>query len=98
MPAAWPRLCHYSHAALRGGILYDALQLRCAEKARCDRIYTFNLSDFVRLAPQLGNRILAASNFPFCGLHSCFLQVSRMSKFLRREYLSTSLGGERIGD
>ena len=47
-----------AQAGLRGGILYDALQLRCAEKARCDRIYTFNLSDFLRLAPQLGNRIL----------------------------------------
>jgi hypothetical protein len=58
MPAPWPRLCHYFHPALRGGILYDALQLRCAEKARCDRIYTFSLSDFVCLAPQLGNRVL----------------------------------------
>jgi predicted nucleic acid-binding protein len=45
-------------AGLRGGILYDALQLRCAEKASCDRIYTFNLSDFVRLAPHLSKRIL----------------------------------------
>jgi len=53
MPAAWPRLCHYFHAALRGGILYDALQLRCAEKR--PHLY---LSDFVRLAPQLGNRVL----------------------------------------
>ncbi len=25
-------------AGLRGGILYDALQLQCAQKARCDRI------------------------------------------------------------
>jgi predicted nucleic acid-binding protein len=45
-------------AGLRGGIIYDALHLRCAEKARCDRIYTFNLSDFFQLAPHLGNRIL----------------------------------------
>jgi predicted nucleic acid-binding protein len=37
-------------AGLRGGVLYDALQLRCAEKAGCDRIYTFNTSDFVRIA------------------------------------------------
>jgi predicted nucleic acid-binding protein len=45
-------------AGLRGGILYDALQLRSAEKARCDRIYTFNLSHFVRFAPHLESRIL----------------------------------------
>ncbi len=47
-----------AQAGLRGGILYDALQLRCAEKARCDRIYTFNLSHFTRLAPHLGSRLL----------------------------------------
>lgn len=45
-------------AGVRGGILYDALQLRCAEKARCDRIYTFNLTDFVRLAPQLQSKLV----------------------------------------
>jgi predicted nucleic acid-binding protein len=45
-------------AGLRGGILYDALQLRCAEKAGCDRIYTFNTSDFVRIAPHLGKQIV----------------------------------------
>jgi len=43
---------------LRGGVIYDALQLRCAEKARCDRIYTFNISDFVRIAPHLGKQIV----------------------------------------
>jgi predicted nucleic acid-binding protein len=47
-----------AHAGLRGGILYDLLQLRCAEKARCDRVYTFNIADFVRLAPHLGERIV----------------------------------------
>jgi predicted nucleic acid-binding protein len=45
-------------AGLRGGILYDALQLRCAEKAGCDWIYTFNTSDFVRISPHLGKRIV----------------------------------------
>jgi predicted nucleic acid-binding protein len=43
---------------LRGGVIYDALQLRCAEKARCDRIYTFNISDFVRIAPHLRKQIV----------------------------------------
>jgi predicted nucleic acid-binding protein len=47
-----------SKAGLRGGVIYDALQLRCAEKARCDRIYTFNISDFVRIAPHLGKQIV----------------------------------------
>jgi len=45
-------------AGLRGGVLYDALQLCCAEKARCDRVYTFNVSDFVRVAPHLGKQIV----------------------------------------
>jgi len=45
-------------AGLSGGVIYDALQLRCAEKARCDRIYTFNMSDFVRIAPHLRKQIV----------------------------------------
>ena len=45
-------------AGLRGGVIYDALQLRCAEKARCDRIYTFNISDFLRIAPHLRKQIV----------------------------------------
>jgi predicted nucleic acid-binding protein len=45
-------------AGLRGGVVYDALQLRCAEKARCDRIYTFNMLDFVRIAPHLRKQIV----------------------------------------
>jgi predicted nucleic acid-binding protein len=44
-------------AGLRGGVIYDALHLRCAEKAGCDRIYTFNIADFVRIAPHLEKRI-----------------------------------------
>ena len=43
----------------RGGSIYDALLLRCAAKADPDRIYTFNVADFVRLAPELANRICA---------------------------------------
>jgi predicted nucleic acid-binding protein len=45
-------------AGLPGGIIYDALQLRCAEKAKCDRVYTLNVSDFVRIAPQLAKQIV----------------------------------------
>jgi predicted nucleic acid-binding protein len=34
-----------------GGKVHDSVHLRCAEKAECDRVYTFNLSDFRVLAP-----------------------------------------------
>jgi predicted nucleic acid-binding protein len=47
-----------ARTGLRGGVIYDALQLRCAEKARCNRIYTFNISDFVRIAPHLRKQIV----------------------------------------
>ena len=29
-----------------GGRIQDAVHLRCAQKADCDRIYTFNVKDF----------------------------------------------------
>ena len=45
-------------AGLRGEAIYDELDLRCAAKARCGRIYTFNISDFVRLAPHLAKQIV----------------------------------------
>ncbi len=38
-------------AGLVGGVVYDALHLRCARKAECDRIYTFNVKDFRAIAP-----------------------------------------------
>ena len=44
---------------LPGGKVYDALLLECARAAECDRIYTFNLTDFERLAPDL-KRVVAA--------------------------------------
>jgi predicted nucleic acid-binding protein len=34
-----------------GAKIYDALLLRCAVKSNVDRVYTFNLADFLRLAP-----------------------------------------------
>jgi predicted nucleic acid-binding protein len=45
--------------SLPGGKVYDALILECARKARCDRIYTFNVEDFRRLAPDLESKIAA---------------------------------------
>lgn len=34
-----------------GGRVYDLIHLRCAQKSRCDRIYTFNIREFRALAP-----------------------------------------------
>ncbi|HZY58113.1 MAG TPA: hypothetical protein VFE56_00015 [Candidatus Binataceae bacterium] len=48
-------------AGLTGGIVYDALILRCAQKQPCDRIYTFNVSHFRRLAPHWEKKICAPS-------------------------------------
>jgi predicted nucleic acid-binding protein len=39
-----------SAAGIIGGAVYDALHLHGAEKANCDRIYTFNVKDFRALA------------------------------------------------
>jgi predicted nucleic acid-binding protein len=45
---------------LIGGVVFDALHLYSAQKARCDRIYTFNVKDFRSLAPaDLADRISA---------------------------------------
>jgi predicted nucleic acid-binding protein len=37
-------------AGLVGGVVFDALHLYGAQKAGCDRIYTFNVKDFRALA------------------------------------------------
>ena len=37
-------------AGLIGGVIFDALHLYSSEKANCDRIYTFNVKDFLMLA------------------------------------------------
>jgi len=42
-----------------GGKVYDALLLECARHSQADQIFTFNLQDFRRLAPDLVNRISA---------------------------------------
>ncbi len=44
---------------LGGGKVYDALLVECARASGADRIYTFNLADFRRLAPDLTDRISA---------------------------------------
>jgi predicted nucleic acid-binding protein len=42
---------------LTGGRIYDALLLRCAEKAKAEVIYTWNLKHFRAVAPELADRI-----------------------------------------
>ena len=42
-----------------GGSVYDVIHLECASKAAADRIYTFNVADFRRLAPTMADRIAA---------------------------------------
>jgi predicted nucleic acid-binding protein len=37
---------------LSGGIIYDAIILMSAQKAKADKIFTFNLKDFRQLLPQ----------------------------------------------
>jgi len=46
-----------SDRGLVGGRIYDALLLRCAEKANAEVIYTWNLKHFRSLAPHLAARI-----------------------------------------
>ena len=42
-----------------GGAIYDVLLLTAARKAKPDRIYTFNVAEFRRLAPHLHDFIAA---------------------------------------
>lgn len=44
-------LARVASLGLRSGAIYDALHVRCAERAGCDRIITYNTADFSRLAP-----------------------------------------------
>lgn len=40
-----------SNAGLIGGAIFDVLHLHSAQKAGCDRVYTFNVKDFRAFAP-----------------------------------------------
>ncbi|MBV8675377.1 MAG: PIN domain-containing protein [Acidobacteriaceae bacterium] len=42
-----------------GGRVYDAIHVYAARKAKCERIYTFNVPDFRQIAPDLVDRIMA---------------------------------------
>jgi predicted nucleic acid-binding protein len=51
---------HCAVSGWAGGRIHDAVHLRCAQKAECDRIYTFNVKDFRALAPaDLADKIAA---------------------------------------
>ena len=43
---------------IAGGTIYDALLLQCARKANAERIYTWDVKDFQRVAPDLAERIV----------------------------------------
>ncbi len=44
-------LQHVSALGLSSGIIYDALHLRAAETAGCERLFTYNTAHFTRLQP-----------------------------------------------
>ncbi len=46
-------------AGLTGGTIYDALHVACARKVNAERIYTWNVRHFQRVAPDLAERIVA---------------------------------------
>lgn len=50
---------HVAMLNLPGGVIYDALILRAAERAGVDRVLTFNVDDFRRLWPDGAAKITA---------------------------------------
>lgn len=44
---------------LSGGVIYDAIIVKVAQKSGVDRILTFNIDDFKRVWPEGANRIIA---------------------------------------
>ncbi|MGA2205648.1 MAG: PIN domain-containing protein [Terracidiphilus sp.] len=46
-------------AGLTGGMIYDALHVACARKVNAERIYTWNVRHFQRVAPDLAGKIVA---------------------------------------
>ena len=43
---------------LSGGVVYDALAVRAAQKAAVDKLLTFNVADFRRAWPEGGDRVV----------------------------------------
>jgi predicted nucleic acid-binding protein len=45
-----------------GGRVFDAVHVACAAKSACDRLYTFNVQDFVALSPlDLAQKVMLPS-------------------------------------
>jgi len=55
-------VAHMAEAGFSGGKIYDALILAAAKKAGAEIIYTFNVRDFERIAPELKGRIRRPPN------------------------------------
>jgi len=51
LPNHGAQLARVSCLGLPSGAIYDALHVRYAERAGCDRILTYNTADFTRLVP-----------------------------------------------
>jgi predicted nucleic acid-binding protein len=43
---------HVTELGLSGGIIYDAIVIQTAKKAKADKILTLNSKDFIRLSPE----------------------------------------------
>jgi len=52
---------HMGEHGLSGGIIYDQLIVRAAEKADADRLLTMNTKDFIRLWPEFRAHIISPS-------------------------------------
>jgi len=50
---------HLSKLEILGGATYDALIVYAAAKAKADQIITLNPKDFVRVYPELADRIIS---------------------------------------
>jgi predicted nucleic acid-binding protein len=44
-------------AGIAGGAVYDALLAQCALKCEADVLYTWNVTDFRRLGPEIANKV-----------------------------------------
>jgi predicted nucleic acid-binding protein len=57
--AYYATLASAAQKGIAGARIYDALLLHCARTSGAERIYTLNLSDFRRIAPDLADRMRA---------------------------------------
>ncbi len=49
---------HMTELGLSGGLIYDAITVQSAKKAKANKIITFNTKDFIRLCPENPSWIL----------------------------------------